>query len=125
MKYDFDQMCNRKGTGSVKWDSLRSVFGHEDVIPMWIADMDFPAPQPVVQALVDRAKHPCYGYSQPGSDLINVIAERMQTQTQLGDRSRLDCFHSRYYSSSSCCNKISHPSRKPGHCSGTRILSLF
>lgn len=76
MKYDFDQMCNRKGTGSVKWDSLRSVFGHEDVIPMWIADMDFPAPQPVVQALVDRAKHPCYGYSQPGSDLINVITER-------------------------------------------------
>ena len=78
MKYDFDQMCNRKGTGSVKWDSLRSVFGHEDVIPMWIADMDFPAPQPVVQALVDRAKHPCYGYSQPGSDLTNVVTERMR-----------------------------------------------
>jgi cystathionine beta-lyase len=78
MKCDFDQICERKGTGSVKWDSLQSVFGHEDIIPMWIADMDFPAPEPVVQALVDRAKHPCYGYSQPGSDLINVITERIK-----------------------------------------------
>ncbi|HEX2964784.1 MAG TPA: MalY/PatB family protein [Syntrophorhabdaceae bacterium] len=78
MKYDFDQTCERKGTGSVKWDSLCTIFGSEDIIPMWIADMDFPAPEPVVEALVRRAKHPCYGYSQPGPDLVNIIVERIR-----------------------------------------------
>lgn len=78
MKYDFDQTCERKGTGSVKWDSLCTIFGSEDIIPMWIADMDFPAPEPVVEALVRRAKHPCYGYSQPMPDLVNVIVERIR-----------------------------------------------
>jgi len=78
MKYNFDEVCERKGTGSVKWDSLKSVFGHEDIIPMWIADMDFPAPEPVVNALVERAKHPCYGYSQPAPNLVNVIVERIK-----------------------------------------------
>jgi cysteine-S-conjugate beta-lyase len=78
MKYDLDQICSRRGTGSVKWDSVRSVFGHEDVIPMWIADMDFPAPQPVVEALTKRAKHPCYGYSMPGPGVIDAVVERIQ-----------------------------------------------
>jgi cystathionine beta-lyase len=78
VKYDFEQVCNRKNTNSLKWDSLRSVFGHEDVIPMWIADMDFPAPQPVVEALKKRAEHPCYGYTKPGPGVIEALVERIQ-----------------------------------------------
>jgi len=42
MKYNFDRMYDRSNTNSVKWDNVKAVFGSDDVIPMWIADMDFP-----------------------------------------------------------------------------------
>ena len=77
MKYDFDVICDRKQTDSLKWDTVRSVFGQEDVIPMWIADMDFPSPQPVVEALKRRAAHPCYGYTKAGPSVIEAVVERM------------------------------------------------
>ena len=78
MKYNFDRICNRKGTDSLKWDTVRAVFGQEDVIPMWIADMDFPSPRPVVEALKRRAEHPCYGYTKAGSGVIESVVERME-----------------------------------------------
>ncbi|KAF6510630.1 Cystathionine beta-lyase Bsu PatB [Geobacillus stearothermophilus] len=40
----FDRVIDRRGTLSVKWDDTKRIFGHEDVWPMWVADMDFPAP---------------------------------------------------------------------------------
>ncbi len=78
MKYDFDQICNRKNTDCVKWDTVQSIFGHEDVIPMWIADMDFPVPQPIIEAIKKRAEHPCYGYTKPGTGVIETVVERIQ-----------------------------------------------
>lgn len=60
---DFDQQIERGNTNSVKFDVLQAVFGSEDVLPMWVADTDFAAPEAVVQALVARAQHPIYGYS--------------------------------------------------------------
>lgn len=63
MHYDFDAVLDRRGTHSLKWDHCPSTFGLEDVIPMWVADMDFPAPQAVVDAMVARAAHPAYGYA--------------------------------------------------------------
>ena len=78
MKYDFDQICNRKNTDCVKWDTVQSIFGQEDVIPMWIADMDFPAPQPIIEAIKERAEHPCYGYTKPGIGVIEAVVERIQ-----------------------------------------------
>jgi cystathionine beta-lyase len=45
---------------------------------MWIADMDFPAPQPVVEALKKRAEHPCYGYTKPSTGVIEAMTERIQ-----------------------------------------------
>lgn len=62
MVYDFDRKIERRGTESVKWDGLKGRFGTEDVLPLWIADMDFPAPAPVVRAIEERAAHPVYGY---------------------------------------------------------------
>jgi cysteine-S-conjugate beta-lyase len=62
MRYDFDAVLDRKDTHSVKWDHCPRTYGLHDVIPMWVADMDFAAPQPVVQALRKRADHPAYGY---------------------------------------------------------------
>ena len=63
MKYDFDQIIDRRQTCSVKWDFNQQIFGCEGILPLWVADMDFQAPGAVVEALVNRAKHGIYGYS--------------------------------------------------------------
>lgn len=77
MKYDFDQVCDRKKTDCYKWDLVQSIFGREDVIPMWVADMDFPVAQPIVDALKKRVEHPFYGYTQPGPGVVDAVVERM------------------------------------------------
>ncbi len=64
----FDQVIERRNTSSVKWDLVEQLYGSDDVLPMWVADMDFPAPKPVVDAIVARAQHGVYGYTtRPGS----------------------------------------------------------
>ena len=61
-EYDFDEVINRVGTSCRKWDARREVFGTEEVLPMWIADMDFASPPSVASALQRRAAHEVYGY---------------------------------------------------------------
>lgn len=78
MEYNFDVVCDRTNTGCAKWDALRAVFGRDDVIPMWVADMDFPAARPVVEALRKRAEHEFYGYTHTGTKLLKAITDRMQ-----------------------------------------------
>lgn len=63
MENGFDHFISRHGTGSLKYDARREVFGREDVIPLWVADMDFAVPEPVQRALMQRAAHPVYGYT--------------------------------------------------------------
>ena len=63
MYYDFDKVIDRKNTQSSKWDNVEVRVGNKDALPMWVADMDFPCPAPVVEAVVERARHPIYGYS--------------------------------------------------------------
>lgn len=63
MKYDFDKVIERRETQSSKWDNVGSRVGNPDALPMWVADTDFQAPQPVVDAVVKRAQHPIYGYT--------------------------------------------------------------
>mgnify|MGYP002509733847 CR=1 FL=1 len=73
MKYDFDTPVERRGTFSYKWDAEADYFGREDVIPMWVADMDFPCAPCVVEAVQKRAAHPVYGYAvrqQPYYDAV-------------------------------------------------------
>ncbi|WP_375176347.1 MalY/PatB family protein [Marinobacter mobilis] len=60
---NFDQIVGREQTGAVKFDARGAVFGSHEVIPLWVADMDFPAPEAVTRALVERAQHPVYGYT--------------------------------------------------------------
>ncbi|MEE9518354.1 MAG: hypothetical protein V3V52_14690, partial [Candidatus Adiutricales bacterium] len=62
MKYDFDKIIDRKNSNSAKWDSVEQLFGSKDVLPMWVADMDFDAPAPVIEALQKRAGEGIYGY---------------------------------------------------------------
>lgn len=69
---DFQTVHNRKNTDSFKWDALKKVFHTEDVLPMWVADMDFKAPKEVNDALIERAKHGIYGYT--------LISDRVREQ---------------------------------------------
>lgn len=63
MATDFDNLVRREQTCSVKFDARKAVFGREDVMPLWVADMDFAAPAAVTRALEARARHPVYGYT--------------------------------------------------------------
>lgn len=63
MSHDFDQLIDRLQTASVKHEGNQSYFGTDDVLPMWVADMDFAAPPAVTAALQARAQHPVYGYT--------------------------------------------------------------
>jgi cystathionine beta-lyase len=63
MEFDFDTVIDRRNTGSVKWDLAEARLGYRDIIPMWVADMDFRAPEPIIQALRKVADHGIYGYA--------------------------------------------------------------
>jgi len=60
---DFDRVIGRVGTACDKYDGLAGYFGASDLLPLWVADMDFAAPEAVTAALTARAAHPIYGYS--------------------------------------------------------------
>ena len=75
MPFDFDKVINRKNTHSYKWDQLTRLFGHEDVLPLWVADMDFESPPAVKQALVERAKHGIYGYCVRSNEYVQAIVD--------------------------------------------------
>lgn len=63
MTYDFDKVIDRTNTECVKYDLRKNVFGKEDVIPMWVADMDFPTADFIREAVIERAKTDVYGYT--------------------------------------------------------------
>lgn len=69
----FDQVFERKGTNSLKWDGLESRYGANDLLPMWVADMDFKAPQPVLDALHKRVEQGIFGYMTPSSAVDEAI----------------------------------------------------
>ena len=65
--YDFDKIIERRGTGAVKTDALKKVYGKEDLIPLWVADMEFETPDFIVDAIRERLEHPVFGYTvMPG-----------------------------------------------------------
>ncbi len=74
MKYDFNKIVNRSKYHSVKWDELETIFGAQDVLPMWVADMEFRSPKPVIEAIKKAAEHGIYGYtSRPDSYYQAII----------------------------------------------------
>ena len=64
--YDFDTPIDRRLTASLKWDRYKD----PDVLPMWVADMDFKSPPQVIQALHERVDHGIFGYSRPPASLV-------------------------------------------------------
>lgn len=63
MKYNFDELIERRGTDSVKWDGVKNVWGRDDLLAMWVADMDFRTPPFVMEALRKRLEHEVLGYT--------------------------------------------------------------
>ncbi|GMA55940.1 hypothetical protein GCM10025858_04430 [Alicyclobacillus sacchari] len=78
MSYNFDQVIDRWNTAASKWDSLDSRFGRTDVLPMWVADMDFPSPPSVQEALMHRVQHGVYGYTMKSKSYVDSIVSWMK-----------------------------------------------
>ena len=68
MKIDFNRQINRKNTDCSKWDGQGG-----DYIPLWVADMDFPVAEPVLEALKKRLEHPFFGYTFPGESVYQAV----------------------------------------------------
>jgi cystathionine beta-lyase len=66
---------DRRGTASLKWDFQKKLAGEEGLLPLWVADMDFPAPRQVRAALRRRARHPVYGYTLEPESWYQAAAE--------------------------------------------------
>ncbi|WP_166267663.1 MalY/PatB family protein [Marinobacter caseinilyticus] len=77
---DFDRIVSRAHTQAVKYDARRAVFGADDVTPLWVADMDFPAPEAVTDALIERARHPIYGYTLYPESLYDALIQWYSTR---------------------------------------------
>lgn len=80
MKYNFDEIIDRTNYHSVKWDELKTNFGDipEDVLPMWIADMEFRSPQPVIEAIKKANEHGIYGYTSRPLSYYQAIIDWME-----------------------------------------------
>lgn len=63
MKYDFDKIIDRRGSGAIKCDGLEQWYGNSELLPMWVADMDFATPDFIIDAIKARLEHPIFGYT--------------------------------------------------------------
>ncbi len=75
MKYHFDEIIDRSGSGSVKFDGLETQFGKTDLIPLWVADMDFRTGDFITEALKKRCEHGIFGYPMLPEDYFSVIRD--------------------------------------------------
>lgn len=73
---DFDKVVERKGTSSLKWDLYKG----RDILPFWVADMDFEAAPPIQQALEERLQHSVYGYTLPPEGMADAVIAHMQNE---------------------------------------------
>jgi aminotransferase/cystathionine beta-lyase len=78
MAFDFDTPTNRQKTDSIRWDITHS----KEVLPLWVADMDFKSPPCVIQALNDRVQQGIYGYTHSPNQMNRMIADYLQEQYQ-------------------------------------------
>ncbi len=80
MSSGFDREIPRDGTASVKHDGRAAYFGTADVLPLWVADMDFAAPEAVTRALAERAAHPVYGYTFYPDSLYDALMDWLKNR---------------------------------------------
>lgn len=75
MKFNFDEWVDRSHTNSVKLDRLKTLYGEDDLIPLWVADTDFKSPPAVIEALRKRVEHGVFGYTTPPENYFTSIAK--------------------------------------------------
>lgn len=75
MKYDFDRIIERKGTGALKYDALKERYGRDDLLPLWVADLDFETPDFITDAIRKRLDHSLFGYTITPAELWDTVAE--------------------------------------------------
>ncbi len=73
MTYNFDEIISREGTDSLKYDARKRYFGADDVLPMWVADMDFRTPDFIVNAMKKRMEHEIFGYTLKPDSLYEAV----------------------------------------------------
>ncbi|MDD4278018.1 MAG: PatB family C-S lyase [Candidatus Cloacimonetes bacterium] len=77
---NFDTIIDRRGSGCFKYDALQLRYGKDDLIPLWVADMDFAVAEPIQAALAQRLKHPVFGYNFIGDDFYDAVRHWQKTQ---------------------------------------------
>lgn len=80
IEYNFDEEINRKNTNCAKYDGLKKYFGHADLNPLWVADMDFKTPSFINDAIINAAKNSLYGYSIDSDEIYLSIINWQNTQ---------------------------------------------
>ena len=78
MKYNFDEIIDRSNNYAVKYDETKEKFGRDDLIPLWIADMDFKAADPIINALQERAMQGIYGYTSRPIEYFEAIKWQLE-----------------------------------------------
>ena len=79
MTSDFDRLIDRSCTNAIKYDAYP-----QDVLPMWVADMDFRAPQPILDALQRKIEHGIFGYERASQRLLETVAGRVRRSRPTG-----------------------------------------
>ena len=78
--YNFDEVVPRRGTASLKWDGLLERYGDADLLPLWVADMDFKTPPEVIRELVERVQHGIFGYTIRPDSYFDAIQQWFMTR---------------------------------------------
>lgn len=92
----FEEIVERRETRSIKWDAMEGIYGIEDatdVLPMWIADMDFKAPEVVINAMRERLDHGVFGYSYICEACKDAVRNWLQTRHQWQTENDWMLFH--------------------------------
>ncbi len=76
MAYDFDKQISRAGTGSLKWDK----YNNKNILPLWVADMDFESAPEIIDALQARSQHPIFGYTVPTPEVVESVVNYLDQQ---------------------------------------------
>lgn len=82
IKYDFDKIVDRSGTGALKLDVLEKRYGRSDLLPLWVADMDFETPEFIVDAISKRLQHHIFGYTVEPEDYWSTVTEWIRSHHQ-------------------------------------------
>jgi cystathionine beta-lyase len=83
MKYNFDEIIDRRNTSCVKFDAVAERLGRNDFIPLWVADMDFLSPPCVIEALKKRVEHGIFGYTFPSPEYYRSIIDWLKKRHHL------------------------------------------